>query len=200
MLYSEELVRLIVNNENRNAIALLEKLRDNSFCTPYVLAREKLLITETARILNERLPLCYIDESNLIKDLFEDNMATEKAIEMLCMLVKKSNRADKQSAVEKSLSYIDKNIFSCQLTVGGAAEYSALTQSEFVKLFKESKGITPGDYIGKKRAKESISYLEKNFSVEKVACAVGFSSVETYIRTFKKHMGMTPGMWKKKYL
>ena len=127
-------------------------------------------------------------------------MATEKAIEMLCMLVRKSNRADKQSAVEKSLSYIDKNIFSCQLTVGGAAEYSGLTQPEFVKLFKESKGITPGDYIGEKRAKESISYLEKNFSVEKVACAVGFSSVETYIRTFKKHMGLTPGMWKKKYL
>ena len=200
MLYSEELVRSIVNNENRKAIAILEKLRDDSSCKPYVMAREKLLITETAKILNERLSFCYIDESSLIKGLFEEKLTAEKAIEMLCLIVRKSNRADKQSAVEKALSYIDKNIFSCQLTVGGAAEYSALTQPEFVKLFKESKGITPGDYIGKKRAEGSVSYLEKNFSVEKAAYAVGFSSVETYIRTFKKHVGLTPGMWKKKYL
>ena len=61
-------------------------------------------------------------------------------------------------------------------------------------------GITPGDYIGKGRTKKSLELLKENTSVENTALSVGFSSVESYIRAFRKHMGMTPGMWKKKYL
>ena len=60
--------------------------------------------------------------------------------------------------------------------------------------------VTPGDYIGQKRCIKSIEYLKENKSVEKAALSVGFSAVETYIRTFRKHTGMTPGMWKKKNL
>lgn len=200
MEYCEELVKYIESNENRNATAFLEKLRSNSPCKSYGKAREKVLITEAAKLLNKRLPFVYADEKTLIKNLFEDGMSTEKAIEMLCTLVRDCRREDRYASFQKALSYIGENLFSCQLSVGSVAEYTGLSQSELVKLFKEKVSVTPGDYIGKKRCIKSIEYLTENKSVEKAALSVGFSTVETYIRTFKKHMGMTPGMWKKKNL
>ena len=200
MEYCEELVKYIESNENRNAIAFLEKLRSNSPCRAYGDAREKILITEVAKLLNKRLPSVYANEKTLIKNLFEDGMSTEKAIEMLCTLVRDCTKEDKKTSFQKALSYIEENLFSCQLTVGSVAEYSGLSQSELVKLFKENVSVTPGDCIGEKRCIKSIEYLMENKSVEKASLSVGFSAVETYIRTFKKHMGMTPGMWKKKNL
>lgn len=200
MGYCEELVKYILNSENRNAIAFLERMRSNSPCKFYGEAREKILIIEAAKLLNKRLPFVYADEKTLIKNLFEDEIPTEKVIEMLCTLVRNCTREDKKASFEKALSYIGENLFSCQLTVGNAAEYTGLSQSELVKLFKENIAVTPGDYIGEKRCIKSIEYLTENKSVEKAALSVGFSTVETYIRTFKKHMRMTPGMWKKKNL
>lgn len=200
MEYCEELLKYILNSENRNAIAFLEKLRSNSPCRAYGEAREKILIIEAANLLNKKLPFVYADEKALIKNLFEDGMSTEKVIEMLCALVRNFTKEDKQASFQKALSYIEEKLFSCQLTVGNAAEYSGLSQSELVKLFKENISVTPGDYIGQKRCIKSIEYLKENKSVEKAALSVGFSAVETYIRTFRKHTGMTPGMWKKKNL
>ena len=200
MEYCEELVKYILNRENRNAIAFLEKLRSNSPCKSYGEAREKILITEAVRQLNKKLPFVYVDEKTLIKNLFVDGMSAEKAIERLCTLVRNCTREDKKASFEKALSYIEENLFSCQLTVGSVAEYSGHSQSELVKLFKENVSVTPGGYIGEKRCIKSIEYLMEDKSVERVALSVGFSAVETYIRKFKKHMGMTPGMWKKKNL
>jgi len=200
MEYCEELVKYIEGNEKRNAIAFLEKLRNNSPCRTYGEAREKILIIEAAKLLNKRLPFVYADEKALIKNLFEDRMPFEKVIEMLCTLVRDCTRENKQASFQKALSYIEENLFSFQLTVGSVAEYSGLSQSELVKLFKENIAVTPGDYIGEERCLKSTEYLMENRSVEKTALSVGFSAVETYIRTFKKHMGMTPGMWKKKNL
>ncbi len=200
MEYREELVKYIESNENRNAIAFLEKLRSISPCRAYGDAREKILIIEAAQLLNKKLPFVYADEKTLIKNLFEDGMSAEKAIEMLCTLVRDCTKEDKQASFQKALSYIEENLFSCQLAVGSVAEYTGLSQSELVKLFKENIAVTPGDYIGEKRCIKSIEHLMKDKSVEKAALSVGFSVVETYIRTFKKHIGMTPGMWKKKNL
>ena len=200
MKYCEELFAHIAKGERKKAIVFLDSLKKKTSCKAYGEAREKILIVETAGIFNERIPLGFVDENALAEDLFEDRLSAVEAVERLCTSFLECACQNRHNAFKKALSYIDKNFLSCQLTVSDVAQYSGRSQSDLVKLFKENAGVTPGDYIGKKRIEESISYLRKNTSVEKSAILVGFSSVETYIRTFKKHMGMTPGMWKKKYL
>jgi len=200
MEHCEELVKYIINRENRNAIDFLRRLREEPFCSDYLFAREKVLIIEAAKMLSMKLPFLYADEKSLAEKLFSGKISSEEAIKLLCDLVRNSANLDRQSAFCKATEFIGKNLTKNQLTVGAVADYTGITQVELVKLFKENIQTTPGDYIGKKRAENSISYLKKNISVEKTACAIGFSSVETYIRTFKKHIGITPGMWKKKYL
>lgn len=196
----DTLVKLILNNESRKAEAFLSEIRKNASNPKFADAREKILLVETAKALNERLPSFYADVKVLTADIFEENASTKECVASLCNLLRASVKAEKQNSYAKARDFMDARLKDNQLTVALVAAYTGLTRSELVKLFKENCGMTPGDYIGKKRAEESISYLEKNVSVEKAAYATGFSSVETYIRTFSKHMGLTPGMWKKKYL
>ena len=200
MEHKNELIEYILNNENRNAEALLSELRETSVSEKYATARERLLIVETAKSLNDMLPTFYADIKKLTVDLFEENVSVEDSLALLCEKVGASVKMKKQNSCAKAVDFILDRLTDNQLTVSLVADYTGITQSELVKLFKESKRITPGDYIGQVRAEKSCSFLMKNISVEKTASAVGFSSVETYIRTFKKHMGMTPGMWKKKNL
>ena len=200
MEHKERLVKLILNNEGRKAEMLLSEISKTASNEKYADAREKILLIETAKTLNESLPSFYIDVKTLTERLFEKHMSVKECVSRLCSGVKDSASIERQDLYAKAISFIEGNLTDNQLAVGSVAEYIGLTQSELIKIFKEKKGITPGDYIGKKRAEESLAYLAKNTSVEKAAYAVGFSSVEAYIRTFSKHIGITPGVWKKKNL
>lgn len=196
----DKLVSFIVTNQKRNAETLLSDLRENSPCEGYAPAREKILLIETAKEMKRRIPDFYVDTEKLIHDLFEDNISSEEIIGLFIKRIQESAREERKYSYRKALDFINENILSNQLSVGSAADFAGLSQSGFVKLFSENTGMTPGDYIGKKRAEKSLDFLTESFSVEKTAEKVGFSSVEAYIRAFKKHMGMTPGNWKKKNL
>lgn len=200
MEHKKQLLEFIINNENRNAEVFLKKIRENSVCSKYAEAREKILLIETAKGLNRIIPSFYADVKKLTADLFEEKVSVKDTIAFLCMKVKESAKAEKQTAYTKALEFIEENLLGNQLSVGSAAEYAGVSQSSLIKLFAENIGITPGDYIGKGRCERSLEFLRKNASIEATALSVGFSSVETYIRAFNKHMGMTPGMWKKKNL
>ncbi len=200
MEHKNKLIEFIINNENRNAEVFLTKIRENSVCSKYTEAREKILLIETAKSLNNMIPTFYADVKELTADLFEEKVSVKDAIDFICRKVKESAKEEKQTAFAKTCAFIEENLFSNQLSVGSASEYAGISRSSLIKLFAENIGITPGDYIGKGRCERSLEYLRKNVSVENTALSVGFSSVETYIRAFKKHMRMTPGMWKKKNL
>ena len=169
-------------------------------CSKYADAREKILLVEAAKHLNDSLPTFYADINCLAEDLFEGKLSSKDTIDFLCTKVKDSVKEDRQTAFSKALAFIEENLLRNQLSVAASAEYAGISQSSLVKLFADNMGITPGDYIGKKRCQKSIELLREDTSVENTALSVGFSSVESYIRAFRKHMEMTPGTWKKKYL
>ena len=196
----DKLVNLILNGERRKAETLLSEICRKSPSRKYAAAREKILLVEAAKTLNENIPSFYVDVNLLAEELFEEKISAGECSDRLCRAVKSSVKSGRLESVAKARDFITAKLTENQLSVGLVADYTGLTQSELIKLFKENEGITPGDYIGKKRAEESISYLKNNVSVEKVALMTGFSSVEAYIRTFRKHMGLTPGVWKKKNL
>lgn len=197
----EQLTKLITNGENRNAAAFLDKIRREAPCAEYAEAREKILLIEAAKRLNTLIPTFYFDEEKLAEELFSKNPPAAKTItDALCREVKEASRENHRRSFEKALSFIMKNLCDNQLSIGSVAEYVGISQSGLVKLFTENIGVKPSEYLGKMRAEKSLEYLAKNLSVEKTAFKVGFSSCETYDRTFKKHMGMSPGAWKRNKL
>jgi len=65
------------------------------------------------------------------------------------------------------------------------------------KLFKEQTGEGLLDYINQYRIKQAKKLLKENGNnISDVAARVGYSDVNSFIRTFKKHEGITPGKFK----
>ena len=194
----EELIKLILNREKCRAKEFLDNLLETSPSYEYGKAREKILLIEVAKYLNNTIPSFYFDFEQLTRDLFCENpISKEEVLSALCEAVKASLKEDNKHSFEKALSYIHTNFCDNQLTMGAVSEYAGISQSGLVKLFTENTGMTPGDYLGKLRTQKSIEYLKAGLTIEQAALKVGFFSSETYIRTFKKFMNMTPGAWKR---
>ena len=131
----KKLVKLILNKENRNAVAFLKELKENSPSFEYSVAREKILLVETAKSLNEMVPAFYVDVKRLTVELFENNLSLENAIDYLCRKVTESAKAEKQELFLKACDFIKENLLDSQLAVALVAEYVGLSQSTLVKLF-----------------------------------------------------------------
>lgn len=72
------------------------------------------------------------------------------------------------------------------------------TQGHLCKKFKASFGVTPTEYVNKKRISSAAStFALSNYSVEECCYSVGFDSVPHFIKLFKEHYGTTPAKYKK---
>lgn len=197
----ETLTNLVLRGERRKAETFLCNIENENECRGYCVALEKILLTEVAKNLNDTVAEFYIDCDKLKEALFSDNPPTRKTVldtfrDILCEAAEKGGR----TAFSKAKNYIEKNISDNQLSVASVAEYTGLSQSELVKLFRENADMKPGEYINGIRVRNSLSYLEKGMSISQVSEKTGYSSTETFIRAFKKQMGTTPGLWKRNKL
>lgn len=78
--------------------------------------------------------------------------------------------------------------------VSRAAEYLQVSVPYLSNLFKQQMGIGLLNYISGMRVKYAKKcILEDNLSVAQAAKEAGFENINTFIRTFKKYEGTTPG-------
>lgn len=77
------------------------------------------------------------------------------------------------------------------------ARQLGLSKFHFLRTFTKHVGITPNDYVNRKRIEESIELLRStDWSVERIASQVGYSSGSYYIKVFHKFTGQTPGSFR----
>lgn len=73
------------------------------------------------------------------------------------------------------------------------ASLVALSQYHFARAFKQSFGVSPHQYVIKKRIELSKALLSnKEATIHDVALDCGFSSPSHFAKCFRAHMGMTP--------
>lgn len=73
-----------------------------------------------------------------------------------------------------------------------------MTPAYMSRLFKERTGYGLLDYINKVRIEKAKVLLNENsYSIQEIALKVGFVNSNTFIRSFKKAEGITPGSYKK---
>lgn len=70
--------------------------------------------------------------------------------------------------------------------------------TRFCALFKEAMGVTPGDYLLRRRLDEACRLLGENpdLSVETVGKRVGFSHGNYFARVFRRTFGVAPAAWR----
>jgi AraC-like DNA-binding protein len=75
-----------------------------------------------------------------------------------------------------------------------------LSESHFRRIFEESVGMTPMDYINIVRIEKACSLLSgTEQSVKEICFAVGYDTPSTFNRNFMKVTGKTPSQWKREH-
>ena len=85
-------------------------------------------------------------------------------------------------------------------SVEAMAEDCGLGLTRFAALFKETTGVTPGDYLLRQRLDEAKRLLLSNpdLPVETVGRRVGFSHGNYFARVFRQVFGASPAAWRQR--
>jgi AraC-like DNA-binding protein len=78
------------------------------------------------------------------------------------------------------------------------ARESGLSRSALAERFTRFAGEPPIQYLGRWRMQVAAGLIESGVSLGAVAERVGYGSEAAFQRAFKKHVGTSPGEWRKR--
>lgn len=129
----------------------------------------------------------------------------EHRLSTVSMLYKLFNRLlnegfTKRDALYPAIMYLEKNIFSPELTNDTLAKKANMSEVHFRKLFAEKYNTTPKQYIIDVRMKKAKQMLRaSNLAVTEIAYMCGFTSLYSFSRAFKDKTGKTPSEYAKSH-
>jgi AraC family transcriptional regulator len=96
-----------------------------------------------------------------------------------------------------AIKHIEENIAQ-KLTLENVSEKAHFSPFHFHRLFSIAIGETLHNFVTRKRIEKAASYLlnQKNKSVTEIATDVGFTSISSFSRAFKKFYGISPNQFK----
>lgn len=93
--------------------------------------------------------------------------------------------------IKRCLNYISAHLHE-KLTVESLAALCGLSPGHFSKTFKAQTGVSPSEYIQKKKLKEAKEMLLSGKSISETAYYLGYCSESYFIVCFQKEFSMTP--------
>lgn len=98
--------------------------------------------------------------------------------------------------IEKAIDYIEENL-QYELTLADCARVSGYSPYHFLRIFRDVVGLTPADYIRKRRISEiSKEIIQGNRCIAPIAFQYGFNSKENFVRAFKMEHHILPTEYK----
>ena len=96
-------------------------------------------------------------------------------------------------AVQRALDFIENNLKS-EIDAGQLAACAGYSEFHFLRIFKQVVGLTPADYIRKRRITEIVRAMaSEKRSISDIAFEFGFNSKENFSRAFKREHHILPG-------
>ena len=102
---------------------------------------------------------------------------------------------------ERVKKYIEDHL-DTNLSIPVLASHHGISQSHFKRWFKNEVGVTPMDYIQRRkmeRAKKTLAH-HREFNVMDIAYQLNFSSPQYFATVFKKYAGQTPLEYRSRFL
>jgi AraC family transcriptional regulator len=106
--------------------------------------------------------------------------------------VKPSTKKDLFRRVSKGKEFIDATFLTTQ-SIEAVAQEACMSEYHFFRLFKSVFGVSPHQYMLKKRLEYGHAILSQDKdSVSTAALESGFSDIHAFSKAFKKHYGFVP--------
>ena len=102
----------------------------------------------------------------------------------------------------KLFRYLERHYADSTLSLDSLADAFSLNPSYLSRYFKEQSGMNYVEYLAMLRIKNAKNLLvaQPQQKIHEVGVQVGFSGKATFIRTFKRLEGVTPGTYRKRAL
>lgn len=98
--------------------------------------------------------------------------------------------------IQRVMDYIEENL-CWEIDLPQCARVAGYSPYHFLRIFREATGLTPADYIRKRRLTETVKYLvNHNCSISESAFRFGFNSQENFIRVFQSEFHILPSEFK----
>ena len=86
------------------------------------------------------------------------------------------------------------------LGVERLADEARLSPRHFARLFRESLGMPPGEFVERARLGEAVARLaETEVPIDVVATGIGYRSADAFSRAFRRKFGITPSEYRDRF-
>jgi AraC family transcriptional regulator len=103
----------------------------------------------------------------------------------------------RMSEVERLVGYVDSRL-STNIALTELAGLLGYSESQLVRLFKSSFGVSPYQYVLQRRVERAKSLLtDGRHSLAEIALACGFATQSHFSASFKARIGLTPGAYRR---
>lgn len=159
-------------------------------------------------------PSCLIRDSDLVltfqrviaqNDLTQPGIETDEALmSLLSKLAMRhsQNPPDplkqdpRRAVINRAMDYILTHLRHDH-SLKDLANIAGLSPFHFHRRFLELAGVSPHDFLIQSRIKKARHLIESGTSLAEAAYETGFSDQSHMTRMFKRHTGVTPGVYKK---
>jgi len=109
------------------------------------------------------------------------------------------SRAHKSRLIpfENAVLYLEEH-YRDRVSLQALSDAAGLSEKYFGEYFKNVTGKTPFQYLNEYRTERAAELLSRtNESVTEVSLACGFNDLSYFVKTFRKHYGVSPGSYRK---
>ncbi|WP_179281326.1 helix-turn-helix domain-containing protein [Paenibacillus sp. XY044] len=208
----QQLIYVVKSGNYAKAEALIEDIFQKNFsghpvsvplakCLMYNMASTMLNTVDEVSVTGKRSleshlldvePLLSCEHVPQMKEQLKDKLS------QVCGWIQAEKRDHHRYLIEDVQRYIDNHLHDPNLNISMIGDVFRMTPSYISRLYKDHTGEALLDTINRSRLAEAKSLLTYNkLTVNEVAGRVGYADVSTFVRTFKKFEGMTPGAFQK---
>lgn len=128
---------------------------------------------------------------SLLQNLSEENHKA-LAISARLPVVKKSTRVDLYKRLSLAKSWMDKHLTD-HISLNDSADIAMMNPAHFLRNFKTAFGITPHQYLMKKRLRLAKKLLrETQQPIQEISEQLGFEVLSSFSYQFKQQEGISP--------
>ena len=158
-----------------------------------------LLTDEQTKRLSALYDRCMVEHHGFGADLRKNIAFVNLLLEVNEIAAAQSDETlesqDLQSNIAEILAYIPEHLTD-DLSLDTLASQFFISKSHLCRLFKDSTGFSPGEFIIKSRVMHARSLLREGKSVQEACDQSGFRNYTHFIRTFRQNVGVSPGKYK----